>query len=144
MLCDQIEVSLSGFIDDELPQQQRQMIARHLEGCANCARLVEELRAVRKHTAKMRIENPSGSEWRTVERHIFQSMSRGLGWIIVIVWSAVTAGYGLFQLAVSPSEPLFEKILVFGFFLGFGLLFLSVLSERVRDSKTDRYKGVQK
>ena len=45
---------------------------------------------------------------------------------------------------MSPSEPLFEKILVFGLFLGIALLFLSVLSERIRESRTDRYKGVQK
>lgn len=144
MLCDQIEVSLSGFIDGELPQQQSQMIARHLETCERCAALVAELRAVRERTARMDIDKPTGNEWKKVEKNIFQSMSRNLGWAIVIVWSAVTAGYALFQLAISPTEPLFEKILVFGLFLGFGLLFLSVLSERVRESKTDRYKGVQR
>ncbi len=144
MLCDRIEVSLSGYIDDELPQQQRQMIAHHLETCERCRGLVEELREIRERTAKMELGHPTGGEWRSVEKNIFQSMSRRLGWIVVIVWTAVTTGYGLFQLAITPDEPLFAKILVFGFFLGFGLLFLSVLSERVRESRTDRYKGVEK
>jgi len=79
-----------------------------------------------------------------MENQIFAQLTRGFGWVILIVWSIVTVGYSIFQYAMSPGEPLFEKILVFGFFLGVALLFLSVLSERLRDAKSDRYKGVMK
>ncbi len=144
MHCDRIEVLLSGFIDNELTQQERQAVENHLETCQKCREVVEELRRLQRETAKMVIQHPSGRDWEKVEKNLFQTASRSLGWIILVVWSIVTAGYALFQFATSPGEPIIEKILVFGLFLGLGLLFLSVLSERLRESRTDRYKGVLK
>lgn len=144
MQCQEIETLLSGYIDGELPLQQAQQVEAHLDSCERCRREVEEITSIKRATGELSYQEPSSLEWQLMEQLIFQRISRGLGWVILIVWSVVTLGYGLFQLAVSPHEPLFEKILVFGIFLGMALLFLSVLSERIRDSRTDRYKGVQK
>lgn len=144
MQCGEIEVLLSGYIDGELPLQQAQQVEAHLATCDRCQAVVAELASLKKATGALSYQEPSSLEWQLMEQLIFQRISRGLGWVILVVWSAATLGYALFHLAVSPDEPLFEKILVFGIFLGMALLFLSVLSERVRDSRTDRYKGVQK
>lgn len=142
MKCDEIEVYLSGFLDNELPQQQRQMVQAHLETCKRCRGELEQLREMQRRAGQIELSLPGKRDWERMEKRIFQSISRGLGWVILIVWSIVTFGYASFQFATAPGEPLFEKILVFGFFLGLGLLFLSVLSERMRESRTDRYKGV--
>jgi hypothetical protein len=144
MNCEEIEVSLSGYLDNELTQQESQRIELHLETCARCREVLEELREAQQAAQKLELAQPSHEEWRHMESHILEKSSRGLGWVILIVWSIITAAYSIFQFAMSPSEPLFEKILVFGLFLGIALLFLSVLSERIRESRTDRYKGVQK
>ncbi|MGH7566093.1 MAG: anti-sigma factor family protein, partial [Gemmatimonadota bacterium] len=37
---------LSEYIDDELPAGERAEIEAHLAGCLDCARIVEDLRAV--------------------------------------------------------------------------------------------------
>ena len=144
MNCEEIEVSLSGYLDNELTQQESQRIELHLETCAHCRQVLEELREAQQAAQKLELAQPSHEEWRHMESHILEKSTRGLGWVILIVWSIITAAYAIFQFAMSPSEPLFEKILVFGLFLGIALLFLSVLSERIRESRTDRYKGVQK
>ena len=144
MQCDDIEVYLSGYIEQELPQQQDQKVRLHLQECERCQQLLGELRDLKRGTRELRFHEPSRKEWKQMEQKILQNISRGAGWLVLIVWSIVTAGYSLFQLATSPNEPIFEKILVFGLFLGLGLVFLSVLFERLRESRTDRYKGVQK
>ncbi len=144
MQCDEIEVYLSGFVDGELPQQQQQRVLTHLERCTACRQVVEELTRIKEETRQLSFQHPTDRDWKQRERHIIQSASRGLGWLILIVWAIVTSGYALYQLATAPHEPLIEKILVFSLFLGLGLLFLSVFSERLRDARTDRYRGVQK
>jgi len=37
-----------------------------------------------------------------------------------------------------------EKLLIFGGLTAFGLLFLSVLIDRIKAARTDRYWGVEK
>lgn len=144
MQCDEIEVYLSGYVDGELPQQQRQGVKAHLEACADCRRLVDELSRIKQETRELAYQRPSQKEWKRMERRIFQNVSRGIGWLILIVWAIFTSGYALFHLATAPDEPLIEKIIVFGLFLGLGLLFLSVLSERLREARSDRYRGIQR
>ncbi len=73
-----------------------------------------------------------------------QNLSRGFGWAVLCVWVASLTFYGLWEVATAPDEPLTDKLLVFGFFLGVALLFLSVLIERIREGRTDKYKGVHK
>ncbi|MFQ5738488.1 MAG: anti-sigma factor family protein [Acidobacteriota bacterium] len=144
MKCDEIEVCLSGYLDLELPQQQSQRVRVHLESCAKCGKLLKELEEVKTKTKSLSYRKPSGGEWIQMEQHIFQKMSRRLGWMVLIIWSVVTAAYAGYQYASAPTEPLFEKLLAFGLLLGVALLFLSVLSERLRTRKTDRYREIQR
>jgi len=142
MRCEQFEVSLSGYLDGELTQQESQKVALHIEECPNCRKTFEALSKAQLATRQLQIEHPTKKEWDVMENRILETLTRGIGWSILIVWSVVTIAYGTYQFATAPGEPLFEKILVFGFFLGFALLFLSVLCQRLREAKSDRYKGV--
>jgi len=42
------EFLLSGFLDDALLEQDRQMVLAHLMGCADCRRILSELRQIRR------------------------------------------------------------------------------------------------
>jgi anti-sigma factor RsiW len=144
MKCEEIEVYLSGYLDGELTQQDRQPVENHLRGCKACKVLLEELRQAKMATQGLEVERLDEQEWKIMEARVLERIGQGLGWSILIVWLAVTSVYTLYQYGTSPNEPLLEKILVFGLFLGFGLLFFSVLSRRLRERQTDRYKGVLK
>ena len=144
MKCGDIEVYLSGYLDEELSDDEKRQVESHLETCASCQEVLNQLRKIREETEAMNYVEPSHQEWRRIEKSIFGTISRGLGWIVLMVWAVVTSVYACLEYFSSPAEPLSQKILVFAFFLGFGLLFLSVLSERIRDSRTDRYKGVER
>jgi len=144
MKCEEIEVYLSGYLDSELTQQDRQPVENHLRSCEECGRLFQQLKEAKKAAQGLNIEQLAEEDWEIMEAHILEKIGQGLGWSILLVWLVVTAAYCLYQYGTSPNEPLFEKILVFSLFLGFGLLFLSVLSRRIREYRTDRYKGVLK
>jgi predicted anti-sigma-YlaC factor YlaD len=144
MKCEEIEVYLSGYLDGELTQMDQQPVENHLRSCPDCRSLLEKLRQAKMATQGMEIEQLSEKDWKIMEARVLERIGQRLGWSILIVWLVVTAVYTLYQYGMSPNEPLFEKILVFSLFLGFGLLFLSVLSQRLRERRTDRYKGVCK
>ncbi|UCF36261.1 MAG: zf-HC2 domain-containing protein [Acidobacteriota bacterium] len=142
MKCEEIEIYLSGYLDRELTQQQVQFVELHLTDCAICSDVLDELKLAKEATRELEMQQPTLQEWNSMETTILEKGTRSIGWLVLIVWAVVTVGYGAFQFATSPTEPLFEKILVFGLFLGFGLIFLSVLFERLRERQHDRYRGV--
>lgn len=144
MKCDDIEVFLSGYLDGELTQQERQRVRVHLESCPRCATTLEELREARDATGRLELDRPNDQEWQLMMSSILEKRTQHLGWLILIIWSIALTGYGLYELAMAPGEPLVEKVLVFGVLAGLALLFVSVLSRRIRESRTDRYKGVVK
>lgn len=143
MRCNDIEVYLSGYLDKELTADRKREVEAHLAECASCRKILRDLKEVRQGTRDLKYQEPSSQEWQRMERSIFIAISRGLGWVVLSVWSVVTVAYACYEYFSAPAEPIFQKILVFALLVGLGLLFLSVLSERIRDSRTDRYKGVR-
>jgi len=83
------------------------------------------------------------NQWDENASDAVSRTTRGIGWIMVLVWILGITGYGLWLMATS-SQGLMEKVLIFGGLAGVGLLFVSVLIDRIRRYKTDRYKEVQK
>ena len=144
MKCEEIEVALSGYLDRELTQQIRQRVEIHLRNCQRCQQVLEEIQRVQSSTSRLALERPTKEEWQKMQVSILERISRKLGWLIFTVWSALTAFYGIYKYATEPDEPLIQKILFFGIIVGIAVIFLSVLSQRIRESRTDHYKGVEK
>jgi len=134
---------LTGHLDGELTQADEQRVRIHLEDCAACRGAYEELVTLREATMTTRLDEPNDLQWDERPRGLFSALSRGFGWAVVIVWAVGTAGYGLWQLATGP-EHLAEKLMVFGGLFGITLLFVSILVDRLKTARTDRYREVQR
>ena len=137
------EELLSGYLDGALTQQDTQRVRVHLEGSAEASRLLEELRTMREASMSTSFEVHEDRQWREAGRTAVSRASRGLGLVLLLVWAAGTGGFALWHVA-QGSEDWWEKALVFGGVGAVALLFLSALLDRVRDSRTDRYKEVEK
>jgi len=134
---------LSGHLDGELTQGDEQRVRIHLEDCADCRAHYEELKQLREATMTTHLDPPRDLQWDERPRGHLSGLSRGFGWLILIVWAAGTAGFALWQLATEP-EAFAEKLIVFGGLFGVGLLFVSILIDRLRSARTDPYREVKK
>ncbi len=137
------ETLLSGYIDGVLAQGDRQRVRLHLEDCPSCRAQLSELELLRETTLSTRFALPPDEQWSELPRGPLSRLVRGTGFWVVGIWAAALASFALYQLAVSPQGWL-EKLAVFGGLSGFTLLLVSVLLDRLRDLKTDRYRGVRK
>lgn len=137
------EALISGYLDQELTQAAEQKVRIHLEDCAGCRALLDELRQLREATMTTQFVEPSDTEWNERPRGAASRGLRSLGWAMAIIWLVVTVGFGLWQMWQAPQSA-FERLLIFGGITGFALLFLSVLIDRIRAAKTDRYREVEK
>ena len=134
---------ISGYLDGELTQSADQRVRLHLEECPHCRELFEELQTMREAAMSTRFTEPSDDQWDERPKGPGSLITRSLGWVLASVWLVTITGYGLWQLWTSP-EGWFEKLLIFGGLSAVGLLFISVLVDRIRTAKTDRYRGVEK
>ncbi len=137
------EALLSGYLDGELTQSEEQRVRIYLEDHPEARELFEEMRAMRETARETRFDVPDDLQWDERPRGPVSALSRGVGWLLVVVWVVGVSAFCLWELLTSP-ENLLEKVMVVGGLAGFFLLFVSILLDRLKDSKTDRYRRVQK
>lgn len=137
------EELLTGYLDGALTQGEAQRVRLHLEDCERCRRLYEELRTLRETTMSTRFVMPPDDQWREIPRTGASRFLRGGGWLLLIVWAAAVGAFALWQLATAPMGAL-EKSLVFTGVSGLGMLFVSILVDRLKTLKSDRYTRVEK
>ena len=137
------EALISGYLDGELTQQDEQMVRLHLEDCADCRSLEHDMQRLRKATMTTEFNVPEDAQWDESPRSGISGWFRRVGWLATIVWAVALTGW-LVWLIVTETENWFEASLWFGAIAGAGLLFLSVLFDRIRDRRTDPYRKVEK
>ena len=145
--CDEISVLISGYLDDELTQQQQQRLALHLQQCTNCQAQFEQLQLM-QHELKQSLSNEGAfmREDDRIQAHLNEPKSRGLrrlGWLLLILGSLPLLGYGLYQFWHDPEVPVWMKFSLSAVWLGGLVVFLSVLRQRLTERKTDRYNKVK-
>lgn len=137
------EAMLSGYLDGELTQADRQRVRLHLEDDPTARSLVAELRRIREAARTTDLVTPRDEEWQEAPRTEGSRWFRQTGWILVIGWAIVLVGLGLWGLFVGPNAW-WEKLLATAVIAGPVLLFLSVLIDRVKVMKHDRYRRVKR
>ncbi|NOZ93852.1 MAG: hypothetical protein GXP47_03795 [Acidobacteria bacterium] len=134
---------LTAYLDAELTQDDEQRVEIHVEDCAHCAALLDELRRLREAAMNTTFATPPDEQWNETPRTAGSGALRRLGWWIAIPWILVLGSYALYE-AWQGAAGALERVLVFGGISAVVLLFLSVLLDRLRDAQGDRYREVKK
>lgn len=137
------EALLSGYLDGTLSQAESQRVRLLIEDDAEYRALYEDLQAMRAAAATTRFVEPEDDAWPEWPRTKGSWFSRSLGWVVIVAWLVVVSGYALWHFLAETGDP-FEIFLVLGLPGGFVLLFISVLIDRLRELRTDRYRGVHR
>ena len=137
------ESLLSGYIDRALTQAERQQVELHLETCAECRAFVGEMDAVRAAARTSTFVLPADEQWNELPRTGGSRALRLGGWLALVLWAALLSGGGTVAL-VTSTVPVWEKLAIAGGVGALALLLLSVLLDRLRDLRHDRYRRVQK
>lgn len=140
---DHVGEMLSGYIDGELTQQQRQRVEVHCDGCEECNRNLRELRALRDRVGQSGLSELGEDIWREQMDDTTVRATRGIGWLLFIGGLLILAGYIIYEFVIDTSMTLGVKLLFAAIYGGMGALFVSVLRQRLIERKTDKYKDVE-
>ena len=134
---------LSGFIDGELTQQERQFVTLHCEVCAECRENLERLRALRERIGNANLSEVGEDKWRETMDDPTVQLTRGIGWLLFVVGLLIIAGIGLGGFLFNDGISVGMKLLMFAIYGGLATLLFSVLRQRLIEHKTDKYKDVE-
>jgi predicted anti-sigma-YlaC factor YlaD len=137
------ETLISGYLDGELTQADDQRVRLHLRRCDHCRRLFDEMTTIREAAMTTRFQMPADDQWNESPRGGVSWATRGVGWLMAVVWAVSITGFGLWH-AWHGTQSLLERLLVFGGLSAFALLLISVVLDRISTWKTDRYRGVKR
>ena len=143
MTSEHVGERLSGYIDGELTQQERQRVEVHCADCAQCARELEELRALRETIGAAKLSQFGEDTWRETMADSSVKAARGIGWLLLIGGVLACAGIAGLAFLTDPSIELRAKLIAGAIYGGLGILFISVLRQRLIERKTDKYKDVE-
>ena len=138
-----VDEMLSGFVDGELTQQQRQWVTLHCENCTQCRQNLDSLRELRGRIAGASLSEIGEDKWRESMNENTVQTTRSLGWILFIAGLLIIAGIALMQFLFNDDIPVGVKLLLVAIYGGLGLLLFSVLRQRLIERKTDKYKDVE-
>jgi anti-sigma factor RsiW len=100
------ELALSDYVDRALGESEHADIERHLDSCAACRSLVEDLREIRRVTKMLAPIEPPAAVWRRLEQAIGQQQAdlarsarrsrvRRIGWLAAAAVLVLAAFLGL-------------------------------------------------
>ena len=134
---------LSGYLDGELTQQERQRLDLHLADCQDCAGMLRELEDLRERMGQSGLSQKYEDVWREEMDDLGVKLSRGIGWVLLVGAVAIIGGFIVLQFLTDPGITGTWKFIIGAFYVGLLGLFISVLRQRLLERKTDRYKDVE-
>ncbi len=134
---------LSGYIDGELTQQQRQRVDVHCERCEDCRKLRDDLIALRSDVGEAMLSQYGDDKWRETMDDTGVQVTRGIGWLLFLAGALGLAGIVVFGFLLDSSVDWFAKLVIVGFYGGLAVLLVSVIRQRLIERKTDKYKDVE-
>ena len=134
---------LSGFVDGELTQQQRQRVTLHCDECSECREHLERLRELRERIQGASLSEVGEDSWRETMNDPMVELTRGIGWLLFIAGMLAVVGIMLVVFMFNDEIPIGMKLIMVAIYGGLATLLFSVLRQRLIERKTDKYKDVE-
>ena len=141
--CQEIGELLSGYLDNELTQGDRQLVEIHVERCQSCQLQLDDIMLLKKGVSTLSFGEMDKQQWETIKNDLPAKASRGIGWILFVVSLVILTAYATFEFSIDDTIPALVKVTVAGLVLGLLSLFISALRQRMIAGRSDRYKDIQ-
>lgn len=138
--CEQYQPLISGLLDGELGGEDRSRVEAHLIDCDACNREWAMMRRLAVGTsAAFAAPSVPDEVWDGFAEGVYARMERRAGWLLLLAGAIALAAYGAFFFFTEPWTGAMAKVLIAAPVAGLFVLFVSVLRQRLRRARTDRY-----
>jgi len=155
--CQETESLISGYLDRELTQSDRQRVDLILEDCDRCAASLKQLKQLRESVSTIAFDQLTKTEKDNMTEKAKTGLGANLGQLLAIAGLILVYGIGSFWLSwelitdakfvetgdADDKVPLFIRFGIPTLIGGVGILFFTVLFQRLKTARIDKYRDVQ-
>jgi len=138
---------MMAALDNELVDRERREFEELLQRDDNARAEWERMRSVQEVTQTMSYSAPADRIWQEYWGSVYSRIERGLSWILISIGAIVLLSYGGWQAVnelIDAEMPVAVKVGVFALLVGFVILLVSVIREKVFMQRRNPYKDVTK
>ena len=144
MECQDATLKVQSLVDNELPEEEIHEVVNRIQSCYRCRDEYIGLLKLQRQMKGLKGPEPPREWFEQLQKKTARKLSAGFGQIAFIGSYIVLLAYAVFSLFKDSNEGLFIKLVVGGIVVGVLFLLGVAISDRIRESKTDKYKGVMK
>ena len=144
MECQDAKLQVQALVDNELGEDDIGDVVDHIQSCYRCRDDYVALLKLRRKMKGLSYAQPPKEWFEELQKKAAHRISSFLGQALFIGSYVVLLAYALYAIFTDSGEGLFIKLVVGGIVLGVLFVLGVTISDRVRESKTDKYKGVMK
>ena len=133
------EKNVMRYFDGEMEARQRAEFTLHLETCESCRNALEEMSALKEVTDSMKLAELPEAVWEKYWNSVYNTIERSVAWFLFICGALILSGYWVYRVITEPGITTIVGLGGMLMLIGFAILLLSVLREKLTVNKSDRY-----
>ena len=133
------EKNLMRYFDGEMDDRERAEFKLHLEICESCRNALEEMSALKEVTDSMKLAELPETIWEKYWNNVYNNIERSVAWFLFICGALILLGYWVYQVITDPGIKTIAGLGGVLMLVGFAILLLSVLREKLTVNNSDRY-----
>lgn len=141
--CQSVNELLSGYLDNELTQQDVQRVALHVKTCQQCKVTLSELEQLKTAVNGSEMPDLEQDKLEALLNEPVSKLMQTLGWIACLSGIAIVLVYGVVTFFMGTDMSATQKLITSVIWGGFIGVFLGVARQQLHARKTDKYKGVK-
>ena len=130
---------ISGYLDGELDAADRVRVDAYAAAHPDFRRELDEMRGLMGAAVHLQPPPLREEEWDRFLDNVYSRLERRVGWMLTLTGASCLAVLAIYFIVVLPWAPTPVKVFVELVLAGLGVLFVSVLRQRLVMRKTDRY-----
>jgi uncharacterized membrane-anchored protein len=141
---EELTLKMQALVDNELAVEEIPRVLNEIEGSYEMRNEYVTLLQLKKQLEGAKQKEPS-TEWFEEAAH--KASRRAFSWtgnLLFLGSYALLVAYAFFSIFRAADVEAWVKICVVGVALGFLVLLFRAIADRMRESRSDRYKGVMK
>ena len=141
-ITEEIQLKIQALADNELPEEEIGAVLEAVQGSYEYRQEFADLLRLKRRLSGMIARGP-GADWViAAERSISRKLFRGVGTVFFIGSYLALLGVAVVTLFRDSDVPAYVSILVGVGIVGLAVLLGTAIADRVRESRTDKYRGV--